>query len=239
MTELRSRIPLALRGGGEPRPCTSRKCVGTKPAQTGEQGTGTLFPREQTWENACDAVLSECESTRPLNPQTQPVPGANLLQDLFQQNRPEWTLADRSVDGPVVSGGVLHLSWAPLNSSWKSCTPACSLGVVLSLLSRAICIALFLGSVHFEAMLETAPCRWNRVVEGCAHGLMQSNQREILGIVFYALRNWHSGFRGLVVGIAGGSCAAITRVGSGSVPLWGGASCVVLTEWGGKNSLRI
>ncbi len=48
---------------------------------------------------------------------------------------------------------------------------------------------------------------------------MRSNQREILGIVFHMLRNWHSGFSGLVVGIVGECCAAITRVGSGSVPL--------------------
>ncbi len=48
---------------------------GLKPAKTGEQGNGTLCPREQTSESVCDAVLSECESTRPLNPRTQPVPG--------------------------------------------------------------------------------------------------------------------------------------------------------------------
>ncbi len=68
----------------------------------------------------------------------------------------------------VVSGTVLHLSWAPQNSGWKSCTTACSFywgsGLVLLLLLRAIRIALVLGSVHFEAMLETAPRRWNRVV---------------------------------------------------------------------------
>ncbi len=58
----------------------------------------------------------------------------------------------------VVSGRALHLSWAPQNSGWKSCTPACLLGLVLSLLLRTIRIALVLGSVHFEAMLETAPC---------------------------------------------------------------------------------
>ncbi len=56
------------------RPCTSRKCAGPKPAPTVEQGTGTLCPREQTWENTCDAVLSECESTRRLSPRTQPLP---------------------------------------------------------------------------------------------------------------------------------------------------------------------
>ncbi len=76
------------------------KVRGAKASSNRRTGTGTLCPREQTWENACDAVLSECESTRPLNPRTQPVPGANLHQDLFQQNRPEWTLAEHSVDGP-------------------------------------------------------------------------------------------------------------------------------------------
>ncbi len=51
-------------------------------------------------------------------------------------------------------------------------------------------------------MLETAPRRWNRVVEGRTPALMQSNQREILGIVFHTLSNWHSGFSGMVVWIA-------------------------------------
>ncbi len=50
----------------------------------------------------CDAVLSECESTRPLNPRTQPVPGAILRQDLFQRYHSERTLAERSVDGPEI-----------------------------------------------------------------------------------------------------------------------------------------
>ncbi len=73
MTELRSAIhpnnenahPTCSEGGGEPRPCTSKKCAGPKLAPTGEQGTGTLCPREQTSENACDAVLSECVRMRP------------------------------------------------------------------------------------------------------------------------------------------------------------------------------
>ncbi len=64
----------------------------------------------------------------------------------------------------LISGRVLHLSWAPQNIGCKSCSPACSLGLVLSLLFLAGCIALVLGSGHFEAMLETAPRRWNRVV---------------------------------------------------------------------------
>ncbi len=71
-------------------------------------------------------------------------------------------------------------------------------------------------------MLETTPCHWNGLVCICTEGcnvtlaLMQSNQREILGIVSHTLRNWHSGFSGLVVGVAGKCCVAITRVGSGS-----------------------
>ncbi len=77
----------------------------------------------------------------------------------------------------LASGRVLHLSWAPQNSSAKSCSPACSLGLVLSLLFRAGCIALVLGSGHFKAMLETAPRRGNRVVcvwtEGCTHALLR------------------------------------------------------------------
>ncbi len=58
-------------------------------------------------------------------------------------------------------------------------------------------------STHVKrTMLETAPRRWNRVVEGRTPALMQSNQREILGIVFHTLCNWHSGFSGMVVWIA-------------------------------------
>ncbi len=68
-------------------------------------------------------------------------------------------------------------------------------------------------------MLETTPRHWKGVVcvwiEGCTLALMQSNQREILGIASHALMNWHSGFSGL---------AAITRVGSGVRSLRGGAS---------------
>ncbi len=57
-----------------------------------------------------------------------------------------------------------------------------------------------------------------------------SSRREIPGITFQALMNWHSG---LVVG-----CVAITCVGGGRALLWGGASGAVFTdtaEWGGKS----
>ncbi len=74
----------------------------SQPKQENRQGTGTLCPQAQTSESVCDAVLSECESTRPLNPRTQPVPGANLRQDLFQRYHSERTLAERSVDGPEI-----------------------------------------------------------------------------------------------------------------------------------------
>ncbi len=66
------------------------------------ESTGTLCPREQTSEHVCDAVLSECESTRPLNSRTQPVPGVNLRRDLFQRYHSERTLAECSVDGPEI-----------------------------------------------------------------------------------------------------------------------------------------
>ncbi len=78
-------------------------------------GTGTLCPREQTSESACDAVLSECESTYPLNPQTQPVFGANLCQDLFQRYHPERTLTERSVDGPEIYATPLKQGGLRLN----------------------------------------------------------------------------------------------------------------------------
>ncbi len=71
--------------------------------------------------------------------------------------------------------GVLHPSWAPQNSGCKCCSPACLPGLVLSLLFQACCIALVSGPGYFEAMLETAPRCWNRVVctwiKGRTHAL--------------------------------------------------------------------
>ncbi len=105
MTELRSAIYLnnenmhAARseGGRE----TLRESVrGQSQLQQEKRELVSLCLQEQTSENACDAVLSACESRGSLSPRTQPVPGANLRQDLFQQNCPERTLAERSVDGP-------------------------------------------------------------------------------------------------------------------------------------------
>ncbi len=60
-------------------------------------------------------MLSECESTHPLNPQTQPVSGANLCQDLFQRYHPERTLAERSVDGPEICATPLKQGGLRLN----------------------------------------------------------------------------------------------------------------------------
>ncbi len=71
------RIPLALRG--ESAAFTHFEKVGPKPARTGEQSIGTLCPRKQTSESVCDAVLSECESTRPSNPRTQTSPQGSHL----------------------------------------------------------------------------------------------------------------------------------------------------------------
>ncbi len=77
-------------------------CVGPKRARTGEQSICMLCPRRQTSESICDAVLSECESTCPLNPRTQTVPGANLRQNLFQRYHPERTFAKCSFDGSEI-----------------------------------------------------------------------------------------------------------------------------------------
>ncbi len=81
-------------------------------------------------------------------------------------------------------------------------------------------------------MLETTPRHWNGVVcvwiEGCTLALMQSNQREILGIASHALMNWHSSYSGL---------AAITRLGSGFRSLRGGASGV--GDWARRKELLV
>ncbi len=50
------------------------KVHGPKPARTGEQSIGTLCPQKQTSERVRDLVLSESESTHPLNPQMQTSP---------------------------------------------------------------------------------------------------------------------------------------------------------------------
>ncbi len=214
---------------------------GPKPAQTGEQGTGMLCPREQTSESLCDAVLSECESTRPLNPRTATRPRGEFAPESVQRYHSERTLAERSVDG--LRSRIersLHHSWHHKIAAVKRRFPARSPGFVLSLLFRAGCIALVSGPGHFKAMLETVPRRWNGGLHlnwgAYPRSITPSNQREILGIVFHMLKNWHSSFSGLVVGCAGECWAAITHMSSGSVPLWGGASGAVLTEWGGKSS---
>ncbi len=63
-----------------------------------------------------------------------------------------------------------------------------------------------------------------------------SSQREIPGITSHAFRDWYNGCNSLVDGWAGKWCATILCVGDGSALLWGGASCIALTEWGGKSS---
>ncbi len=63
---------------------------GVRAAWTGEQSIGTLcfsltvdsIPEK----TVCDAVLSECESTRPLIHGCKSVPGANSHQDLLSVN---------------------------------------------------------------------------------------------------------------------------------------------------------
>ncbi len=59
-------------------PRTLKMCAGPKPARTGEQSIGTLCSRKQTSETVCDAVLSDCESTRPSNPRTQTSPRGGI-----------------------------------------------------------------------------------------------------------------------------------------------------------------
>ncbi len=102
----------------------------------------------------------------------------------------------------------------------KRWSPACSLGLALSLLFRAGCkaclrIRAFRGNVRDCATpLKQGGQRLNWRAYQCS--IMLSNQSDILGIVFHALRNWHISFRGLDVGIAGECCTAITRESSGS-----------------------
>ncbi len=143
MTELRSaihpsnweeRASRSLWGGKGAASIHFEKCAGTKPAQTGEQGTGTLCPREQTWENACDALQSECESTRPLKLRTLFHTGASGdsspsrafprrgIKDpscTFPRRGMRWLLAPR---GPHFTlneweSGVL-CTWQPLMWGW-------------------------------------------------------------------------------------------------------------------------
>ncbi len=121
--------------------------------------------------------------------------------------------------------------------------------------AHLICFVLFILLHFLHFYMQIAGCIALRIrafrgnVRDCITPSKQGGQRlnwrayqcsimlsDILGIVFHALRNWHISFRGLDVGIAGECCTAITRESSGSIPLWGGASGVVLTEWGGKSS---
>ncbi len=101
--------------------------VGPKPAQTGEQGTGTLCPREQTSESVCDAVIYE--STRPLNLRTV-----------------------SSI--PLGHHKIAAVNAALQLACWR--LVLVRTGFVLSLLFQECCIALVSGPGYFEAMLETA-----------------------------------------------------------------------------------
>ncbi len=80
------RLPLDLRGSAA---LMHLKVRGARAAQTGEQSIGMLcfsLTVDSYSENRLDAVLSECESTRPLIHRRKPVPGANLRQDLLSVN---------------------------------------------------------------------------------------------------------------------------------------------------------
>ncbi len=101
----------SLWGGKVLHLCTSKRCMGLKPARMGEQSIGTLCPWQQTSETVCDAVLSECES-----PRGKFTPGSVLALK-------SWTDACQALCWRVwdlESGGVHHLSWGPQIAAGKT-----------------------------------------------------------------------------------------------------------------------
>ncbi len=150
---------------------------GPKPAQNRRTGYWYAMPsranlRKRLW---CGAIwmwkYASFKSTDATSPRGECEPGSVPAISF-------WTDACRALcwwSWDLESSGVLHPSWPPQNSGCKSYFPARSPGFVLLLLFRAGCIALVSGPGHFEAMLETAPRRWNRVVciwiEGRTHAL--------------------------------------------------------------------
>ncbi len=213
-------------------------CTGPKPARTGEQSIGTLCPRKQTSETICDAVLSECESTRPSNPRTQTSPRGEFAPGSVSALS-SWTDVCKALCWWVWDlelGGAPHPSWVPRNSGCKNRSPARLVGLAILLLSRADSLSLVSEPGHFEADVRdcTTPLKRGGLrlnLRVYPRSITLSSQREIPGITFYALMNWHSGFSGLVVG-----CAAITCVGGGPALLWGGARGAAFIEWGGESS---
>ncbi len=83
----------SLWGGKVLHQCTSKRCVGLKPAQTGEPSIGTLCP----WQQTSEPSVMWCY----LNVK---VPGANSRQDLFSINilNGRFTERKRSVDGSEI-----------------------------------------------------------------------------------------------------------------------------------------
>ncbi len=211
-------------------------CAGPKPARTGEQSIGTLCPRKQTSETVCDAVLSECESTRPSNPRTQTSPRGEFAP-VSASALSSWTDVCKALCWWVWDlelGGAPHPSWVPRSSGCKnlsssfggtrSTAPFSSRQPISCLRAWA-----FRGDVRdCTTPLKRVVCVWIEAYIPLYH---HASQREIPGITFHTLMNWHSGFSGLVVG-----CAAITCVGGGPALLWGGARGAAFIEWGGESS---
>ncbi len=76
----------------------------------------------------CDAVLSECESTRPLNPRTQTSPRGEFAPGSVSASA-SWTDACKALCWWVwdlESGGAPRLFWGPRNSG---CKPALQLAL--------------------------------------------------------------------------------------------------------------
>ncbi len=161
---MRMRIPLALRGGE-----SHIRALQERASYNRRTGYWYAVPsranlRKRMW---CGAIWMWKYAS--LSPRKHLVPRANLRQDLFQQNRPNGRLQSALLMG-LRSGRVIHLSWAPQNSSWKSCTPG----------TRSI--APFMSILH-SSCLRISAFRGN--VSDCTMPLKQGSWRTYPFVIFF------------------------------------------------------
>ncbi len=184
-------------GGKVLHPRTLKTCAGPEPARTGEQSIGTQCSRRQTSETVCDAVLSECENTRPSNPRTQTSPRGESAPGSVSALS-SWTDARKVLCWLVWDpelGEAPHPSWAPRSSGCKkplsnsfggtrSTAPFSSRQPISCLRAWA-----FRGDVRdCTTPLKRGGLRLNWRVY--PRSITLSSQREIPGITFHALMNF-------------------------------------------------
>ncbi len=130
--------------GGEVLHLYFKKVRGAKARPNGRTEYCMLCPWKQASESDGDAVLSKCKSMRPLNPRTQTSRSGRIFTRIcFSVN-----ILNGRVPSALLMGLRSRIGRSPpsllgtTNSGWKNCSPACSLGLVLSLLLHCSCFRI-------------------------------------------------------------------------------------------------